>query len=179
MKEIEEINKKLEDHNYVSNNLEYPLIATLAEESQLRFTQWKRFGCNITGTNPHSNPMSFWSNDDVLKYIYDNKIQLADCYGDVVKDNEIYRLTGECERSGCAFCLFGAHLERREINRFIYLKKHQYNTWKYIMDGGEYDKDGYWIPNKDGLGFAFVIEWLNKHLKRPIIYDVKMSRLFW
>ena len=31
------------------------------------------------------------------------------------------------------------------------------------MGGGEFDKDGMWKPNDKGMGFKFVIDWLNEN----------------
>lgn len=33
----------------------------------------------------------------------------------------------------------------------------------YVMRGGEFGENGMWKPNKSGLGYWFVIEWLNVH----------------
>ena len=33
----------------------------------------------------------------------------------------------------------------------------------YVLRGGEFDENGYWQPSKDGLGYWFIIEWLNIH----------------
>ena len=169
--------KKKTSHDYNVKNVKYPIIATLADESLLRRTMWQRYGCNITGNNPHSNPMSFWTENDILKYIYENKVKIADCYGNVICKDGKYVLDGQRSRTGCAFCLFGAHLENSKYRRFIYLKKYQRSTYEYIMGGGEYDSEGYWIPNDKGLGFSFVIEFLNRYLKKPIIYDIKTERI--
>ena len=48
----------------------HPIIATMACESQLRKTQWLKKGCNaFEGNRPTSQPMSFWTEQDVLEYI--------------------------------------------------------------------------------------------------------------
>lgn len=39
----------------------------------------------------------------------------------------------------------------------------------YMMRGGSFDKDGYWKPDRRGLGFWFVIEWINLHGNLDII----------
>lgn len=42
----------------------------MAEESMMRRAQWLKHGCNsFEGENPSSNPMSFWTEQDVLEYI--------------------------------------------------------------------------------------------------------------
>lgn len=63
----------------------YPILATLAEESRVRKQAWIRHGCNaFESASPTSQPMSFWTEQDVLAYIVKNKLDIADVYGDVV-----------------------------------------------------------------------------------------------
>ena len=43
----------------------------MASESRLRKEQWLIHGCNAFDTKrPRSQPMSFWTEQDVLEYIY-------------------------------------------------------------------------------------------------------------
>jgi hypothetical protein len=51
-------------------------------------------------------------------------------YGDVYKDENIYKLSG-CKRTGCVFCLYGIHLEKGE-NRIQKLKKTQKNASRTV-----------------------------------------------
>lgn len=47
-----------------------PIVATMACESQNRRTAWLRHGCNaFESKRPISQPMSFWTEQDVLEYI--------------------------------------------------------------------------------------------------------------
>ena len=39
----------------------------------------------------------------------------------------------------------------------------------YMLRGGGFDRDGLWKPDGRGLGFWFVIEWINVHGKLQII----------
>lgn len=85
--------------------------------------EWKRTGCNaFDGKRPMSKPMSFWTDQDVLAFLKDENIPYCSVYGDIVaSDGENdYPLTliekplhcTGCQRTGCMFCAFGAHLER-------------------------------------------------------------------
>ena len=29
----------------------------------------------------------------------------------------------------------------------------------YVLRGGTFDEEGYWIPTKEGLGYWFVLDW--------------------
>ena len=82
--------KKSPVHTYMSRTGRHPMLATMATESKLRTSDWLRNGCNgFNMKRPRSTPMSFWTEQDVLLYIYQRHIQIASVYGDVVKETEI------------------------------------------------------------------------------------------
>lgn len=139
-----------------------PIIGTMACESQARKTAWKIHGCNAFDTKrPSSQPMSFWTEQDVLKYILRYDLQYASVYGDIVQDKEgKYHTTG-CQRTGCCFCMFGLHLEN-EPNRFQKLKYSHPKIYEYCMKPLE----------NGGLGIKEIIDWINEHgnLKNEIKY---------
>ena len=59
-----------------------PYIGTLCEESRLRKQAWLRHGCNaFDGKKQTSQPMSFWLEQDVLHYIWENGIEICSVYG--------------------------------------------------------------------------------------------------
>lgn len=108
--------KKKPAHTYYRKTDKTPIIATMTEESALREQKYLQNGCN--GFNlkiPTSTPIAFWTEQDVLQYIYENKIPIASVYGNVIKTDK-YHTTG-CQRTGCMFCGFGCHLEKYP-NRF-------------------------------------------------------------
>lgn len=117
-----------------------PVLATMAIESAMRKTSWLRTGCNsFDGVRPKSQPMSFWTEQDVLEYIDRFGLPYSKIYGDIVKDeNGKYRTTGAA-RTGCMFCMFGVHLEK-EPNRFQKMKATHPKQYEFCMksvsDGG-------------------------------------------
>lgn len=149
-----------------------PITAQMAEESVLRKSIWLRTGCNaFESKRPISNPMSFWTEQDVLQYIKKYNIPIASVYGDIVYANEPDQLrfddcskekltTTGCKRTGCIFCGFGCHLDK-EPSRFQMLKETHPKQYDYCLNGGEY-VDGVWQPNKQGLGMKHVFDELNK-----------------
>ena len=152
----------------------HPITAQMATESRLRTQKWLQYGCNgFDMKNPKSNPMSFWTGQDVLQYIKQNGIPIASVYGDIVykdesgfeyndsltDDGKLY--TTGCDRTGCIFCAFGCHLEK-EPSRFQRLKQTHHRQYEYCIGGGEYDENGIWKPNKQGLGMGHVFDELNK-----------------
>lgn len=164
--------KKKPAHDFAKATSKKPIIATMAEESRMRETAWIRSGCNaFEGKHPRSTPMSFWTEQDVLQYIAEHNLKIASVYGDVTTDEENgqmcfewcegkYRTT-KCKRTGCIFCAFGAHLEK-EPTRFQKLKQTHPKQYQYCIGGGEFNEEGIWQPNKEGLGMGYVFDRLNE-----------------
>lgn len=62
--------KKAPAHSYAKRTGRKPMTAQMASESRLRTQQWLKNGCNgFDMKTPISNPMSFWTEQDVLLYI--------------------------------------------------------------------------------------------------------------
>lgn len=151
------------------------ITGQMASESRLRTQVWLKNGCNgFSMNNPTSNPLSFWTEHDVLAYIKQNRISIAPVYGDIVESDEDgndydQNLFGDCagrlhmsgcNRTGCIFCGFGCHLEKSP-SRFELLKKTHPKQYAYCLGGGAYDSDGLWKPTIDGLGMRHVFDVLN------------------
>lgn len=172
--------KKSPMHKYQRKHKYYPILGTLAEESRVRKQAWIRHGCNLfEGAKASSQPMSFWTEQDVLQYISDNHLPIASVYGEVVGEPGNLHCTG-CERTGCIFCAFGAHLEKGET-RFQRLAKTHPRQYDYCIGGGEWVKNPYydpdapeydgewknwnpeyiWSASKKGLGMGKLFEMVN------------------
>lgn len=170
--------KKAPLHAYQRQTKRKPILATMAEESQLREAAWMVTGCNAYDSKePISKPMSFWTEQDVLHYIKENHLPICSVYGDIrVKcqedgeedqvtfadyfnqyDGEVLETSG-MRRTGCMFCMYGCHLEK-EPNRFQKMKKTHPRQYEYCIGGGEF-VDGKWQPNKQGLGLGYVLDYI-------------------
>ena len=158
-----------------------PILGVMASESKMRTDSWLHNGCNAYDMKkPSSRPISFWTENDILQYILENKIEIAKPYGKVEiideyedKINGQMRIedfiggfencklytTGE-KRTGCIFCMFGITQDK---DRFIRLAEQEPTLCDYVMRGGEFNEHGMWQPSKNGLGYWFIIEWLNVH----------------
>lgn len=129
----------------------YPITAVMASESRIRKNSWLKNGCNaFDSKRPISNPMSFWTEQDVLQYLLENNIPYASVYGDIVKDSKGKLKTTGCDRTGCVFCGFGCHRDK-EPNRFQRLKQTHPKLWEYCMRDWD----------KGGLGMKNVLEYIN------------------
>jgi len=176
------INKKKPVKHYEKESGRKPILGTMAAESSLRAMSWLRTGCNsFEGSRPMSRPMSFWTENDVLKYLKINNIPIASVYGDIIPDCEntdatqmsledldptlgLFELndppltTSGCKRTGCVFCGFGCNLKGDE--RFVRLKQTHPKIYDYIMRSTE----------SGGLGYQEIIDWLNKNGNLNIKY---------
>jgi len=129
--------------------------------------------------------MSFWMEQDVLQYIWQNKIPIASVYGDVVVDyagqgdvegqmsfrdlggdwelfdseRPLLKTTG-VNRTGCMFCGYGCHLEKPGEGRFEKMKETHPKQYDYIMRP----------KSEGGLNYKEVIDWLNENGNLHIQY---------
>lgn len=160
--------KKEPAHRYAKETGRVQITGQMAEESKLRTQVWLRQSCNaFDAKNPTSNPMSFWTEQDVLQYIYEHKLPICSVYGEVVKDTEVmgqmditdfgddlfvpkFKTTG-CSRTGCVLCGFGCHLEKGE-NRYQLLKRTHPNLYG-LLD----------VIKNNGYTMREAIEWTNEH----------------
>lgn len=164
--------KKKPLHNFNKKFEKVPISAQTAEESLARKYTWQKNGCNAFNVvHPISNPMSFWTEQDVLHYIKESNLPICSVYGDVVPVNDenqtvfdwgfVDLKTTGSDRTGCIFCGFGCHLEK-EPTRFQRLKETHPKQYKYCLGGGEFNERGIWQPNEKGLGLKYVFDEINK-----------------
>ena len=174
-----DVMKKEPAHRYGKQNGKVPITAQMASESQLRERHWLKNGCNaFENKNPVSNPMSFWTDQDVLKYIKINGVEIASVYGDVVTDYENSdQLEGQmsiadymtpeekedfkseepklkttgCNRTGCILCGFGCHLEKGE-SRFERLHETHPKVYKALD-----------VIQNNGITYRQAIDWINEN----------------
>jgi 3'-phosphoadenosine 5'-phosphosulfate sulfotransferase (PAPS reductase)/FAD synthetase len=157
---------------YQRQTKSFPILATMAEESRIRKQAWIRHGCNaFESSHPMSQPMSFWTEQDVLAYIVKYEVPLCPVYGDIVSldaEGNQYPPTDilgnpqcnlsctGCKRTGCVFCGFGFHNEK-DKTRFQLLAEIEPRKYEYALQGGQ------WVdnPNFDPAAPKYDGEWLN------------------
>lgn len=168
--------KKEPAHRYRRETGRVPIIGTMASESKLRTQKWLQNGCNAFHLrSPISQPMSFWTEQDVLLYIQTHNIPLCSVYGDIVVDYEsmgvsegqmsiddycdmeeieldrpLLKTTGQ-DRTGCIMCGFGCHMEKGE-GRFKRLER----THPKVMQVFD-------VVQNSGITYREAIDWINKH----------------
>ena len=169
--------KKEPAHRYTKETGRKPITAQMAAESRLRTQKWLQNGCNgFDMKSPISNPMSFWTENDVLQYIVEHEIKICSVYGEVVEDfgadidgqmtladygffekEKKYKTTG-CDRTGCMLCGFGCHLEKSPT-RFERLKETHEGMYR-LLDRVE----------NSGYTMRQAIDWTNEHGDMNIKY---------
>ena len=169
--------KKKPAHLYFKQTGKVPITAQMAVESRLRTQKWLQHGCNAFDSKiPTSNPMSFWTENDVLTYIHTYHVEICSVYGDIVPDTscdkcadgqlrmeEVFsegcklRTTG-LKRTGCMFCGYGCHLNNDQ--RFVMMKETHLKLYDWIMKP----------VSEGGLGYKEVIDWLNENGNLNIKY---------
>ena len=171
-----QVMKKAPLREYQRKTKTVPFLGTLAEESRIRQQAWMRHGCNaFDSKKPTSQPLSFWTEQDILQYIIEYGLNIADVYGEIVAadaDGNEYapnpmmcagcklKTTG-ADRTGCIYCAFGFHLEKGET-RFQRLARTHPRQYEYCMGGGQWaDNPAYdpTAPEYDG-------EWKNWNPKK-------------
>ena len=129
-------------------------LGQLADESLKRTQGWLKVGCNaFESKRPQSNPMSFWTTQDVLTYIKNNNLKIASVYGDIVPQDDKDQLNGQMDIG------YGCHLKENN-NRFEKMKQTHPKQYEFIMKPTE----------AGGLNYKAVIDWMNENLDLDIKY---------
>lgn len=98
------------------------IIGLMAHESQARELNYMRFGCNAFGAKmQQSRPISIWTEDNIWEYIKNKNLPYS----------KIYDMGAE--RTGCMFCMFGVHLEKKP-NRFQRMKQTHPKQYNYCIN---------------------------------------------
>ena len=163
------VTKKRPAHNYTKETGRVPITAQMACESRLRTQQWVRNGCNGFDLKiPTSNPMAFWTEQDILLYIKLNNLPISGAYGEILQeingDLSIERIdnpilyTTKWKRTGCLYCMFGC--QNKQDNRLELIKEYYPKIYDYIMRPKE----------QGGLNYKEIIDWINSNSNLNIKY---------
>ena len=135
------------------------MTGMMASESSIRERSYMQSGCNsFNDRNPHSMPLGVWTEQDVLQYLVDWKIEYAECYGEIIEgDDGKLRCTRE-DRTGCMFCMFGIQFDSTP-NRFQRMER-------------DYPKQYDYCINK--LGIGRVLDYVGIPYKyQPTLFDLE------
>jgi 3'-phosphoadenosine 5'-phosphosulfate sulfotransferase (PAPS reductase)/FAD synthetase len=171
-----DIMKKKPFKEYYKETGRVPYIGITQDEGFQRQRQYEKTGCNVYEANaPKSQPLGFWTKQDILRYVVENDLKVCSVYGDIVERKNGFKAnklkmrlqakykkpieltTTGVERTGCMWCGFGCHLEKCP-NRFQQMQTTHPQLYDYCM------KD--W--DKGGLGLGNVLDYINV----PYLNDV-------
>lgn len=153
-----QVMKKDPFYRYAKETGRCSMSAMMASESTIRERSYLRFGCNSFDTkNPRSMPMAVWTEQDVLRYIVDNGIEYAACYGEIAENGKGELYCTREDRTGCMFCMFGIQFDGTP-NRFQRMER-------------DYPKQYDYCINK--LGIGRVLEYVGIPYKyQPTLFDM-------
>ena len=119
-----------------------PILGTMAAEGGQRQSAYLKVGCNAFDTNrPSSQPLGFWTEQDILDYIKLYNVDICPVY------NMGYK------RTGCMFCMYGVNIKQHK-DKFLVMKETHPKIYDYCMRPVE----------ENGLGLDKILTFLNiKH----------------
>lgn len=110
------------------------MTAMMACESANRERKYMQNGCNsFNDKNPASQPLAVWTEQDVLRYIVDNGIEYASCYGEIIEDANGHLHCTKEDRTGCMFCMFGIQFDGTP-NRFQRMERDYPKQYDYCIN---------------------------------------------
>ena len=144
--------------DYEKQSGKKPIKGTQACESKMREGAYLKTGCN-NFKGGKCQPLGFWTEQDVLKYIYKFNLEIASVYGEVVLEDGKYRTTGE-SRTGCVACGYGCSIWKNDNdNRYLRLEQTHPKLHNHIINN---------------LGFKEVLEYMN--IKYTNKEDLKIKK---
>jgi 3'-phosphoadenosine 5'-phosphosulfate sulfotransferase (PAPS reductase)/FAD synthetase len=131
-----EIMKKRPMKKYGKETKRVCFTGTIATDSKARQrTYLQQGGCNAyDAKTKRSAPLSFWTEQDVLRCISENKLKIPSVYGEILRDNEGRYSTTGVRRTGCVFCCFGLHMDEGRKNRFELLHETHPKMYRLVME---------------------------------------------
>jgi 3'-phosphoadenosine 5'-phosphosulfate sulfotransferase (PAPS reductase)/FAD synthetase len=131
-----DILKKEPFKRYERKTGKHPLIGTMAEDSKNRKEAYVRNGgCNaFNSKSPKSNPLSFWTRENIWGYLEGNNISYCEIYDPPYNE----------KHTGCMDCLFGIQFETGKT-RFDRMKIHHTKKYNHCMDKLNYKEVLSWV----------------------------------
>jgi 3'-phosphoadenosine 5'-phosphosulfate sulfotransferase (PAPS reductase)/FAD synthetase len=113
--------KKYPLDKYAKETGRHPIMGVMAVESNGRTRQYLEHGCiKLEEGKQKCMPMAFWLEADVWAYLKTHNVPYSSIYD------------MGYTRTGCMFCMFGAHLEK--VDRFQLMAKTHPKIYRYCMD---------------------------------------------
>lgn len=118
----------------------WPFLGLMQSEGGRRQYSLRMHGCNYVGeTTARSCPFNFFSRQDLLQLALDLHVHVPEIYGEIVRDEDGTLRTTLAQRTGCAMCGYGVHLDGRphKFDLLYQQNKKEWEFWMYKMGWGE------------------------------------------
>lgn len=125
--------------DYAKKNDIHYFIGTKAEDSMTRQSAYLGTGCNSFSKDGNSNPLGFWTHQDILRYTVENDLPVSKIYGKIIQLADGSYDTTKAKRSGCFVCAFGLHMEQQP-NRFQRMETENPQLYKFAIETLGYGK---------------------------------------
>ncbi len=135
-----------------------PFVGLMASEGGRRAKSLMLNGCNYFGKSTiRSAPFAIFDRQDLLRLALDLEVPVPEIYGTIERKEDGTLYTTKAQRTGCAMCGFGIHLEKRP-HRFDRLKERNPKEWEHWMYECCTDEDGTkygWARVLDYIGIGY------------------------
>lgn len=154
--------KELPADLWAEENNSFPYLGLMASEHGQREMGLIKNGCNYFGKSTvRSCPFARFSRQDLLQLALDLNVPVPTIYGTIERKADGTLYTTRAQRTGCAMCGFGIHLEKRP-HRFDRLREENEKEWDFWMNRCVTDEE---TGEKYGWGRVLDyigIEWRDK-----------------
>lgn len=119
--------------DYAKKTGRSPYMGLMASEGGQREKGLMKNGCNYYGkTVTRSCPFAIFMRQDLLQLALDLNVPVPEIYGEIVRDEDGTLRTTRAQRTGCAMCGFGIHIEKRP-HRYDRLREENPKYWHWLM----------------------------------------------
>lgn len=110
----------------------YPMVATMADDSSMRTQRYLQTGCNAYNIGK-SQPLGFWTQQNILEYIVNHNLEICSIYGNIVKNDDGNYITTGLTRTGCMYCTFGIQFDKYP-NRYQRLQRTHPKHYEFMLN---------------------------------------------
>lgn len=136
-------------NDYAKSTGRFPYMGLMASEGGQREKGLMKNGCNYYGkSTTRSCPFATFYRQDLLQLALDLNVPVPEIYGKIVRDEDGTLRTTGAQRTGCAMCGFGIHIEKRP-HRYDRLRERNPKHWNYLM----YDQGWGEVLDYIGIGW--------------------------
>lgn len=118
---------------YAKEHNSAPFLGLMASEGGRRALSLEINGCNYFSEHTiRGCPFAIFQRQDLLQLALDLQVPVPEIYGEIVRDPDGTLRTTRAQRTGCSYCGFGVHLQKRP-HKFDLLYKENPAEWHFWM----------------------------------------------